>query len=119
LDNSKPVAHDVTVTAVRNLDQARKAIDNYLTFFQTGMSATPWTRTDLNKTLLEYTRRNVDVAFEFAQKLAQAKNLQDMVQIQAEYLQTHMKSFTQQATDLAEIASKATTSAIGAGQRLS
>jgi hypothetical protein len=48
----------------------------------------------------------MDTAFGFAQKLTQAKNLQDVVRIQTEFLQTQMKSLTDQAKDLTETATK-------------
>ena len=92
---------------LQGVDQARIAIENYLNFFQNSMSATPWASTELNRKLTDYARQNVDTAFGYAQKLTQAKNLQDMLRIQTEYFQTQMKSLTEQAKDLAETATKA------------
>jgi hypothetical protein len=42
-----------------------------------------------------------------AQKLTQAKDLQDLVRIQTEFFQTQLKSLTEQAKDLGKTATKA------------
>jgi len=118
LDKGEFAAQDKSVATVLSIDQARSAINNYLTFFQNSMSATPWARTELNKILTKYARQNVDTAFEFAQRLAQVKNLQNMVQIQTDYFQTQMKSLSNQAKELAEVAANATADAIGTNRRL-
>ena len=44
---------------------------------------------------------------DLAQKLTQTKDLQDLVRIQTEFLQTQMKSLTEQAKELSETATKA------------
>jgi phasin family protein len=49
--------------------------------------------------------------FEFAQKLTRAKDLQELVQIQTEFMQTQLKALNQQAKDLGETANKEATAA--------
>jgi hypothetical protein len=46
------------------------------------------------------------LTFEFAQKLTRAKDLQELVQIQTEFMQTQLKALNQQAQDLGETANK-------------
>jgi hypothetical protein len=94
------------------MEQARGAMENYLNFFQKSMSASPWAGAELNKKVADYAQQNVATAFEFAQKLTQSKDLQDLVRIQTEFLQAQMKSFTEQAKDLSETATKAATGAL-------
>ena len=104
--DEKP-SEDLSTVAGQTMEQAREAMENYLNFFQKTMSASPWAGTELNKKVADYAQQNVDTAFGFAQKLTQAKDLQDVVRIQTEFLQTQMKSLTEQAKDLSETATKA------------
>ena len=106
-DKSNADAQDMSAMMSQGVDQARTAMENYLKFFQSNMSATPWASTELSKKLTDYARQNVDAAFGFAQKLTKAKNLQDLAQLQTEYFQAQMKSLTEQAKDLGETATKA------------
>ena len=105
------LSEDLSAVAGQTMEQARGAMENYLDFFQKSMSASPWAGTELNKKMVDYAQQNVATAFGFAQKLTQAKDLQDLVRIQTEFLQTQMKSLTEQAKDLSETTTKATTGA--------
>ena len=60
-----------------------------------------------NKQVADYVQQNVATVFGFAQQLTQAKDFQDLVRIQTEFLQTQMKLLTEQAKDLSETATKA------------
>jgi hypothetical protein len=92
-------------------DQVRKAMENYLNFIQKTASGSPWLEPDLNKKMKNYAEQNVAVASEFARKLTQAKDIQDFWRIQTEFMQTQLKTFSEQAKDLGEIATKAATGA--------
>ena len=111
----KKLSEDLSAVAGQTMEQARGAMENYLDFFQKSMSASPWAGTELNKKMADYAQQNVGAAFEFAQKLTQAKDLQDLVRIQTEFLQTQMKSLTEQAKDLSETATKAAASPLEGG----
>ena len=110
--NEKP-SEDVSIVAGQTMEQARGAMENYLDFFQKNMSASPWAGAELNKKVADYAQQNIATAFGFAQKLTKAKDLQDLVRIQTEFLQTQMKSLTEQAKDLSETSTKAATGALG------
>ena len=100
-------SEDLSTVEGQTMEQARGAMENYLDFFQKNKSASPWAGAELNKKLTDYAQQNVAAAFGFAQKLTQAKDLQDLVRIQTEFLQTQMKSLTEQAKELSETATKA------------
>ena len=104
-------SEDLSTVAEQTIKQARGAMENYLDFFQKSMSASPWAGTELNKKVADYAQQNVATAFGFAQRLTQAKDLQDVVRIQTEFFQTQMKSLTEQSKDLSETATKAATGA--------
>jgi hypothetical protein len=67
------------------------------------MSASPWGNTELAKTFLGYATENASNAFGFVQKLGQAKNLEDVVKIQTEFMSAQFSSFNEQAKNLGEI----------------
>jgi hypothetical protein len=95
--------------ADQTIDLARRAMQNYLDFFQRSMFASPWAQTDLNKKIQSYAGKNLATTFEFAHKLTKAKDLQDLVQIQTEFMQTQMKAISEQAKDIGETATKEAT----------
>lgn len=105
-------SEDLSTVAGQTVKQARGAMENYLDFFHKSMSASPWAGTELNKKVADYAQHNIATAFGFAQQLTQAKDLQGVVRIQTEFFQTQMKSLTEQAKDLSETATKATTGAL-------
>ena len=64
----KKLSEDLSAVAGQTMEQARGAMENYLDFFQKSMSSSPWAGTELNKKVTEFAQRNVDTAFEFAQR---------------------------------------------------
>src|SRR5436190_11434117 len=101
----------LTATAAQSAEQMTKqtqvAMENYFGWFQNAMSAIPWSNTNLNRILLTNATQNVTATFAFVQKLCQAKNFQDVVKIQTEFMQTQMNSFNEQAKIIGEIYAKA------------
>ena len=57
----------------------------------------------LNRILVSHATQNVTATFAFVQKLSQAKNFQEVVKIQNEFMKTQMNSFNEQAKILGEI----------------
>jgi hypothetical protein len=99
----------VKQTAEQTTGRTQEATENYFKWLQTTMSASPWGNTDLNKKLLSYATENVSAAFGFVQKLSQAKNLEDVVKIQTEFMTAQMNSFNEQAKNIGEIYTKTAT----------
>ena len=112
VDKQKSPSSDMSAAMEQGIGQARGAIENYLKFFQKGMSAPPWANSELNKKLTEFTQQNLDSAFAHAQNLTHAKDLQDLMRIQTEYFQAQLRSLTEQAKGLGETATKAAASAL-------
>ena len=73
------------------------------------MSALPWSNTNLDRILLSYATQNVNAAFAFVQKLSQAKNFQDVVKIQTEFMDAQFNSFNDQTKIIGEVYTKAAT----------
>ena len=107
---------DLTTTAAQTAEQMTKqtqgVMENYFGWLQTTTSALPWSNTNLNRILLNHATQNVAATFAFLQKLCQAKNFQDVIKIQTEFMATQMNSFNEQAKILGEVYSKAAQDAV-------
>jgi hypothetical protein len=92
-------------------ERTQEAIANYFSWFQNAMQASPWGNTDLNKKIMSYATETVTAPLSFMQKLSQAKNLEDVVKIQTEFVKAQTDSFNKHAKELGEIYTKVTTAA--------
>jgi phasin len=110
MDKNNPPSEDARAMMAAGIEQARGAMENYLQFFQKGMSVSPWAGSELNNRLTNYVQQNVTTAFDYGRKLVQAKDLQEVVRIQTEFFQTQLNALTEQTKDLGEIATKVATS---------
>ena len=101
----------LTATAEQTAEQLTKqtqgAMENYFGWLQKTMSALPWSNTNLNRILLSHASQNVTATFAFVQKLSQAKNFQDVIKIQTEFMNAQLNSFNDQAKIIGEIYTKA------------
>jgi hypothetical protein len=66
------------------------------------MSATPWGKTDFGEKLKSFTEQNIAAVHHHIQKLSQARDFQDIIKIQTEYMQTQLSLFADQAKQLGE-----------------
>ena len=96
-------------TAEQITKQTQRAIENYFGWLQKTMSALPWSNTNLDRILLSYATQNVTATFGFVRNLSQAKNFQDVVKIQIEFMNAQLNSFNDQARIIGEIYTKAAT----------
>jgi hypothetical protein len=95
-------------------DQTQSAIEQYFSLLQNTMSALPWNNTNLNRILLSHATQNVTATFAFVQKLSEAKNFQDVVKIQTEFMNTQLNSFNEQVRSVGELYAKAAADAVKA-----
>ena len=113
---SKEPFEALAATAERTAEQITKqtqgAMEYYFGWLQNAMSALPWSNTNLNRVLLRNATQNVTATFAFVRKISQAKNFQDIVKIQTEFMQTQMNSFNEQAKILGEVYAKAAADAM-------
>ena len=77
----------------QTMEQTRGAVDNYFNFLQKTISSYPSGGTDLGEKLKSYAEKNIAATHEFVLKLSQAKDFQDVVRIQTEFMQTQMNAF--------------------------
>ena len=103
---------DVRKMTEQSMEQVRTAINSYLQFFQRAVPGNVMGGNELSNKVLNYAERNVASSFEFAQKLDQVKDVQELVKLQTEFIQSQMQVMTEQAKDLSETATKAVMEAV-------
>ena len=101
-------------TAEQMTKQTQETMENYFGWLQRTMSTFPWSNTNLNRILLSNATQNMTATFAFVQKLSQAKNFEEVVKIQTEFMATQTNSFNEQAKTIGEIYTKAAAETIKA-----
>ncbi len=114
MTNKSPfeIPADMRKMTEQSMDQVRTAINSYLQFFQRSVPGNAMGGNELSNKVLNYAERNVANAFEFAQRLVQVKDVQDLVKLQTDFIQSQMQAMTEQAKDLSETATKAVMDAV-------
>ncbi len=97
-------------TAEQMTERTQEMIANYFSWLQNVMQASPWGNTDLNKKLMSYATETFTGPPSFVQKLSQAKNLEDVVKIQTDFVRAQTDSFNEHAKEIGEIYTKVATS---------
>lgn len=90
-----------------SIDQARKAFETFISASQQAMSSFEAPNTpgadglkQLNEKMTEYTRMNADANFRFALKLADAKQVNEVIEMQNNYVRELMESYAKQMEDI-------------------
>jgi len=96
----------------RTVEQMQGAVDNYFNFIQKTMSSYPIGGTEFGEKLKSYAEKNIAATNEYVLKLSQAKDLQEAIRIQTEFVQTQFNAFGEQTKSLAETFTKAATEAV-------
>jgi phasin len=106
--------------AERSVEQARKAFEGFLSVAQRASGVAGDTTTTPQSSaktvgahVLTYTERNVNAAFDLAQKLVRAKDPQEALALQSEYMRTQLAVLQEQAKELGAIFQKSLTTPPG------
>src|SRR6516165_7980557 len=92
----KPTDHPNGI-AEQAMEQARRAADIYCDFVKQAIAATPSGGNEFAERIKGYAERNITLTQEYLRQLSQARNFQDMVRIQADFMQSLMKAFGEQS----------------------
>jgi phasin len=118
-NSSKPgpgldVPPEMREFAERSVEQARKAFDGFLgaaqktvdTLDSAGLTVQGGAK-DMTKKTFSYAEQNIAAAFDLAQKLVRAKDPQEALQLQAEYVRQQFASLQTQAKEFGSAAQSA------------
>jgi phasin family protein len=97
---------DIRKMAEQSLEHIKKAIDDYLQFTLRAVPGNVAGSSELINKIIGYAERNIANAFEFAQKLVQARDIQSLIAAQTEFVQAQMQAITDQSKDIREAASQ-------------
>lgn len=106
---------EMRVVAERSVEQAKLAFDNYIqviedtaSTFEERVEASQVGPQDISKMAMNFALRDTISAFEFAQKIIQARNIGEFIRFLAEFINLQLQVLSEQLKDLGETFSKAT-----------
>lgn len=70
----------------QTMNQTQGAMERYFSFVQNAFSAFLMTSPELVEKMKDYTEENMATSREFVKQLSRAKDLQDIVRIQSQYM---------------------------------
>jgi phasin len=95
--------------AEKSVEQAKQAFEGFITAAQRTVSAfegrTETARKgaqDIGQKTMQFAERNITTSFDFAQKLVRARDVDEMLRLQADYIRTQMQALAEQAKELGE-----------------
>jgi hypothetical protein len=112
VDETKQAADRMKQAVEETKGQALGAADTYFDFLHRTISSFPSGGTEFGEKLKSFAEKNVAATHQFIQQLSQAKDFQDVLRMQTEFMQTQMQAFAEQATSLAEAFTKTAASEI-------
>jgi hypothetical protein len=104
-DPKKPV-EELSGIAKQTMESTRGAVDVYFDYLKQAISSTPSGGTELGEKLKSYAEKNVATTHEFVKQLSQAKDFQEMVRIQTEFMQSLVNTFGERTKSLADAYTK-------------
>jgi phasin len=100
---------EVRNMAERSVEQARQAFDGFIAAAQQAVTAFEGQAEtarkgakDVTEKAMSFAQHNIANSFELAQQLIRAKDVQEVMKLQNEYITRQMQAFTEQARTLGE-----------------
>ena len=109
--------------AEKSVEQARKAVDSFMGAAQRAVdtlegsaNSMQASATEATRKSLSYAEQNLTAAFEHAQRLVRARDVQEAMQLQSEYVRQQVASMQSQAKEFGNIAQSAVKTATSQAQ---
>ena len=100
--------------ADQSMEQARRAFDSFMSATQKAVtsvedstSAVQAGTMDVSRMAIDYAEANVNAAFAFAQRLVHAKDPQEFLSLQQDFIQKQIAAYTDQTKSIGESVAKA------------
>jgi phasin len=108
------IPSEMRAFAEKSVEQARQAFDGLTTAAQRAVAALGGQAEtarkgaqDVTEKAMGFAEQNISTSFDFAQKLVQARDVEEVMKLQAEYVKTQMQALADQAKELGETTGKA------------
>lgn len=116
LDTSVPegvraMAEKTVAQSREAYDRSKDALDASIATFERAFDAAGQGATAFNRKIIDIAQRNVNSGFDLAKSLAGAKNLTDVVELQAAYWRKQFDALTSQAAEVHALSTKVTAAA--------
>jgi phasin len=107
------IPEEVRAVAERSVEQAKLAFTTYiraaqeaLSTFEQWVAASQVGAQGISKKAMSFAERNMLSGFEFAQKVVQAKDIDQLIPMQTEFVRSQIEALSEQVKDLGETATK-------------
>ena len=108
------IPQDMRAFAEKSIDQAKQAFDGFIsaahhavnTIEGQAQTARQGAK-DVTEKAMTFAEQNVASSFEFAQQVVRAKDVQDVMKLQADYIKRQMQALSEQARELGDAAGQA------------
>ncbi len=107
---------EMRAIAEKSVEQAKQAVEGFISAAQRTASALEGQAEtarkgakDVSGKAMGFVEQNVATSFDFAQKLVRAKDLQEMLELQASFIRTQMQALSEQAKELGQSTGKMAT----------
>ena len=112
MTNPYDIPPEMREFAERSVSQARKAFEGFMGAVHktsgTFENATVVSAKDVSTKAVSFAETNVNSAFDLAERLIHAKDVQDVLAMQAEYLKSQLAAIEEQMKELGDAVQKAT-----------
>ena len=112
---NNPQSYEIPVEmrdfAEKSVEQARKAIDGFMgaaqrtvDTFEGSANTAQASAKDMTRKTFAYAEQNIAAAFDLAQKMVRAKDMQEAMQVQAEYVRQQFEAMQAQMREFGALA---------------
>lgn len=105
---------EMRAIAERSVEQARQAFEGFIsaahramTAFEGQAESARQGARDVTEKAMTFAEQNIASSFEFAQQLLHARDIQDVLRLQADYIKRQMQVLGEQAKELGESTTRA------------
>ena len=107
------IPSDMRAMADQSVEQARRAFDGFMTAAQKAATALDGHTAaatagakDMRQKAMTFAEQNVATSFDFARQLMKARDLEEVMRLQTEFVKAQMQALSQQAQELGQTATK-------------
>jgi hypothetical protein len=106
----KTRGEELSAIGKQTMAHAYSAMDYYFDHLKKTVASAPAGGTEFGEKVKVYAEKNISATQEFVRDLSYAKDIQDLLRIQMEFMQSQLEAFGEQAKDLGEAYIKAASS---------
>ena len=107
------IPQEMRAFAEKSVEQARQAFESFVSTAHQTINAfgdqaetTRQGAKDIGQQVMAFAERNIASSFELAQQLVRARDVNEMVKLQSDYITAQIKTLTEQAKELGESTTK-------------